>query len=495
MVGLKTKELFDVVVIGNGVLGMGIAFQLRQQDPGLSIAVVGPALRPHAASLAAGAMINVWAELAVGQFENAALADRAELGIQAIDLWDAHCQALSEFSEQPLRVNWNTYILNNALGSPHEMRAVDYILDVLRKRNVKHDVVTADSIPWLKPEPHAQISRVVRLPDGHVDSRQVIKAYDSFCAARDIAVFDTTATKIDIGMRLPFGSPEKTISLREGDSLRTKNVVLANGTFAQALVDQLPALKREVPRLLWGAGSALDVSFPDWIHRYGGLERSALEIDAVVRTTDRGGACGLHLVPYGKGEYYVGASSGVWFEPEFKPRLHAVHVLMRSMVEEINYGLFFSTIGLRGPGFRPVAMDAFPLLGQSHIPGIWFANGTKRDGFTTSPYICREIAREMLGGSSSIPRRFLPSRKLISYKTKEQAIDDFEIADIGGETQHGLRLPPYALASYRAAKRQKAVKTYEQRGIERFGIHPELLHLYENDEFFAACDHPREQTN
>jgi hypothetical protein len=45
---------------------------------------------------------------------------------------------------------------------------------------------------------------------------------------------------------------------------------------------------------------------------------------------------------------------------------------------------------------------------------------------------------------------------------------------------------------YREAKRAKAEKVYDKRRIQDFGIHPELVHLYDNDEFFAAIDHGRE---
>jgi hypothetical protein len=41
-------------------------------------------------------------------------------------------------------------------------------------------------------------------------------------------------------------------------------------------------------------------------------------------------------------------------------------------------------------------------------------------------------------------------------------------------------------------KRAKIKKIYELRKIENFGIHPELPHLYENDDFYAACRHERE---
>ncbi len=492
----QDSSTYDVAILGNGCLGLGLAYELRKRESRLKIAVVGPSARMGSATLAAGAMINVWAEIALGQFENPALADRAELGIRAFGMWDPLCAELSEFSDEPLRVRWGTYVVNNSLGSPHEMRTVDYILDAMHKRRIEHNVLGPNDVPWLKPEPRGQVLRVVKLPDGHIDPRLVLKAYERCLKSRDVALIDDTAVKLDVGSGvrrlLGGGSGEKVVKLAGGAEIRAAKVVLANGSFAQTLIDQVPDLRRETPRLVWGAGSALDVSLPAWLHTYRGIEPTVFDIDAVVRSVDRGGACGLHVVPYGNGEYYVGASSGVWFDPEPKPRVHAIHVLLRGLVEEINYGFFFAIFGIRGPGFRPVAVDTFPLLGQSHLEGVWFANGTKRDGFTCSPYICGQLASAMLGGESTLPERFTPSRKLISYKNREQALSDFVASDFGGEAQHGLVLPPYATQPYRDAKRVKGEKIYEKRGITDFGIHPEVIHLYDNDEYFAAIDHGRE---
>ena len=294
--------------------------------------------------------------------------------------------------------------------------------------------------------------------------------------------------------KLTVSGAERSVTLADGTVLTGKNIVLANGSFAQALIDQVPEIRNATPRLLWGAGSGVDLSFPAWITRDGGgLERNILEMNEVVRTTDRGGACGVHIVPYGNGEYYLGASSGVWFEPEHKARLHAIEVLLRAACEEINYGFFFSNIELRGPGFRPTTVDTFPLLGQSHVPGIWFANGTKRDGFTCSPHIANELAAEILGQRPSrLPERFKPSRKVISYKTREAALNDGVAGNVGGEYQHGLRLPPYAVEPYYKQKRAQYEAIYDKRGFTEFGIHPEVLHIYDNDQFFAAVDIPRE---
>lgn len=490
----EQSRSFDVVIIGNGIMGMSLAFELVKREPKLKLALVGPADRTGGATVTAGAMVNVWAELGYGQFENPALAERAELGIRALPLWDPLCAELSEHGEK-LSVAWGTYIINNARGSPHEVRTVDYIIDAMRKRNVEHRVCRPEEISWLKPEPQGEAYRAVRVPDGRIHPQHLLKAYERALDARGVVRVEGKASKLEVGSsvrRLLGGATDKVVKLADGSELRGGQVVLANGTFAQALVDQIPDLRRETPRLLWGAGSGLDLSLPAWIHKYGGIEKSIFDIDAVVRSVDRGGACGLHVVPYGNGEYFCGASSGVWFDPEHKPRVHAIHVLLRGISEEINRGFFFATLSLRGPGFRPVAIDTFPLLGESHLKGVWFVNGTKRDGLTCAPYISREIASAMLGGPSTLPGRFTPSRKLISYKNREAALDAFVASDFGGEAQHGLVLPPYAMEPYREAKRAKAEKIYDKRGIRDFGIHPEVIHLYDNNEFFAAIDHGRE---
>src|SRR5687767_754793 len=116
---MNMNSIYDVAIIGNSVLGLSLAYELRKRESKLRLAVIGPAGRVGAATTTAGAMINVWAEMAAGQFANPALAERAELGIRAFGMWDALCAELSEFSDVPLRVQWGTYVVNNALGSPH----------------------------------------------------------------------------------------------------------------------------------------------------------------------------------------------------------------------------------------------------------------------------------------------------------------------------------------------------------------------------------------
>ena len=481
MTDKKTK----VLVIGNSALGLGTAFQLSGFMKADEIVVLGPSDRAGGATVAAGAMINVWAELTHGQFENPALRAKAEMTIQGMALWEGLLQQIASNTEAPPKIVWGTYVINNAFGSSGEIRSTDYIIKQMSEKNIPHRLLKSESVPWLAPSNHAAISRILEIPDGRVDPRRVLKAYENALKVRQVELVNDRAVEIRAGGGGGWGRKGGYLVRSEsGLSIEAEHVVLANGSFAQKLVDQLPALRRQTPRLLWGAGSALDVSMPEWVRESGGIDPSIFQIDKVVRTVDRGGACGVHIVPYGEGEFYLGASSGVWFDPEPAPRAHALHALLRGLMEEINTGFFFSNIRLRGPGFRPVSSDTFPLLGQSEMPGIWFANGTKRDGFTASPFITCELAKAIVGQKHALPEIFLPSRKPISWKSREEAIEDAVLSDYGGEIQHGLQIPPYVKGDYINLKKEKILKVYQKRGIKNFGIHPEITNIYDNDRYF-----------
>ena len=104
----STAKVYDVVIVGNGSVAQSLAYRLKKQEHKLKIALVGPRAREGSATLAAGAMINCWAELGHDQFENPALADRAQLTIDSMSLWDDLCEELSAESGEALKVDWGT---------------------------------------------------------------------------------------------------------------------------------------------------------------------------------------------------------------------------------------------------------------------------------------------------------------------------------------------------------------------------------------------------
>jgi hypothetical protein len=170
-----------------------------------------------------------------------------------------------------------------------------------------------------------------------------------------------------------------------------------------------------------------------------------------------------------------------------------VHVLIHSVLTEFNLEFFYADTKPRAVGYRPTSADCYPLLGESHLSGVWFMNGMKRDGFTTAPYISYQLARAIRGLDHELPDRFRPSRKLLSYRSREEAIRSTRLFYEGADFQHGVRQSSLSMNLYHSGPRFSAITdVYEKRGVGSFGIHPELLHLYENDDYFKLIAHPRE---
>ncbi len=65
----------------------------------LSVALVGRNERVGCATLAAGAMLNLWSEITPGQFENEVLAKRFNLTRQGVESWGDFA---AELNEEPI---------------------------------------------------------------------------------------------------------------------------------------------------------------------------------------------------------------------------------------------------------------------------------------------------------------------------------------------------------------------------------------------------------
>ncbi len=480
------KKKYDICIVGNGILGSTLAFYLAKKDPSLNVVVVGKKERVGSASMAAAAMFNVWCELSVGQFENKFLAKRFELTRKGGEKWGNFANEISDISQEKLNPHWGTYLIKTCKSTTIENKNFKYVKESLVKNNIVHQSVDVEDLKWLKGVPGSQATEALYVQnDGHIDSRKVLAVLEIALQKLKVELIDDIAVTLKPKKTGIFSiNSDHEIITKNGENIVAKHIVMANGAYAQDLIDKVEELSCTIPRLLFGIGAGLDVEIPDWVKKYGGLGREILDLDCVVRTTDRGGACGVHLVPYGDGKYYAGASSLSSIEPDLKPKMHATHFLMHSLFHEINTTLFHASIQFRGVGFRPTSADTFPLLGQTNIEGIWLHNGTKRDGFTMSAHISEEMANNILGKKHEIPAEFTPCRKLISYKTKEEAIKDAEFMYMGADFQHGGIQAPYMIDKYLEMRRNEIIKIYEKRNIENFGIQPELIHLYENDEFY-----------
>ena len=432
--------MIDVLIIGNGALGLAIAHRLTAQDKTIRVAVVGPARREGAATLAAGAMLNAWAELVRHQFDYPALAERGRLRIDALALWDGLAAELAEFA--PLNVRWGTLVLDSGRGGRHEREAIDTMAKGLER----------DGIPALVDPAHGDWPRTVLIPDGWVDSVAALDAWEKALRARGAELIDGRVTRLsrEDGWRA---------TLEDGREIKAGAVLLANGPFAQALVEQLPDVRAATPRLVFEAGSGFDVE----------ANVAPPPVD-VVRTMARGAIGGFHIIHRGGGKYYLGSTSTVTLEADWTAPDEKLAYARKLLAQELDPAFAQGRYKARPVGFRAFGADGFPLLGESHVKGLWLATGMQRDGFTSAPLVANGLAAAFLGGANPFAR-FAPSRKLISYKRRDEALED-------------------AVNGYGEDKRAVFTRVYDRVGGD-FGIYTSTIGLMTSDEGFAALDHPR----
>src|SRR5436309_60254 len=108
----------DVVIVGNGALGMFLADELTERRIG-SVVVIGPGARETGASQAAGAMLGCFGEVTTESLRTDAARTRFELGLAAHDRWPAALSRLEEVSpvQWPLQVASESHVVLNAIGA------------------------------------------------------------------------------------------------------------------------------------------------------------------------------------------------------------------------------------------------------------------------------------------------------------------------------------------------------------------------------------------
>jgi len=466
---------YDIAIIGNGILGSTLSLELTKINKNLKILLLGPKNKFGSASVASGAMLNVFAEIENSFLDNKFLTKRFELGVQALKMWKNHHSNLEKQSKEKIEIKWGTYVINSSRGTKYEDRLFEYLQKVLKKKEFskfKQDLVNPDKITGLSAQaPHRPI-RSIKVEDGIVNSIQLLNSIDKIINnTKNIHLLDGVAKKIN---RLKSGIEIET----NNEKIKASKIVLANGAYAQVLVDQIKELKNNTPRLFFGAGSAVILDYNKTRNSFIKTQSKENLPQLAIRTMDRGHACGLHLLPF-KSHMYLGASSAIFTKPEKNPRVNSMAFMLNDGMNQIGPCIGRSSVKSYTYGFRPVSEDIFPMIGKSNIEEIWYLNGTKRDGLTISPYICSELAKEMLLGKSNLPKEFFPSRNLISYFNKDIAIQKSAIAQYNKENTHNMMLPDSNnFDEYFNRIKSNIDIVYKKYKIKNFGIHPELLGNY-----------------
>ncbi|MDE1465064.1 NAD(P)/FAD-dependent oxidoreductase [Spartinivicinus poritis] len=413
---------YDIIIVGNGVLGLSTAIALGLEDTALNIAVVGSQDRQTAATPAAGAMISCFGEITETLIKSKYGNKKVAFAHQAISMWNSWLDQINQFSDNnPLEVKWGTYLINNSQGSSLDDNNYDAIVNKMREYNAPIEEVAPKDIVGLNPKPSARPIRSILIKeDGYIDPNALLQRMEFACQQlNNITLVNERAHAVCYDSQQVNG-----VILSNNEQLKANRVLLASGIGTQHLIDKIPELKFRIPRLFACGGNAVLLSTEAAYFADGAPEA---EINPhVIRTPNRAFACGLHQVPRGEKSAYIGATNWATQRPFVKPNVSDAFFLLECAMEQLNENYVWAQICDWYSGNRPVSADTFPLIGRTSLDGLWLMTGTFRDGLSLSPLLAKDMANKLLNKEPLCEELFSPEREPIQVWTKQEAI--FEVA-------------------------------------------------------------------
>ncbi|MDF3033192.1 MAG: hypothetical protein K0R76_146 [Alphaproteobacteria bacterium] len=461
--------IYDVIVVGNSILGYTTAYNLINQDPSIKVAIIGPRNRIGSASVSAGAMLNAYAEVTNRTFSSLAGKKKFEMALKASKLWPMWVNQLNEqlSFDQKLKIQDGTVVILNARSGKLDCENYEAIVNTLNFYQEGYEEINPKDISGFNPFEDSRPLCSIHIPkEGSINSLEVINALEIILSSNSHVTFiDDFAKKI-----IHTNGKITGIETEKNDVLSASQVVLANGAYAQKLIDDLPEIRDNIPRILAGIGYSLLLK-----------QNSSTSINHVIRTPNRSGACGLHALPRDKTTLYVGASNNVYFEPRITPTAGLIYFLFQCAIEQINQDLYNSHLLGWQVGNRPATIDTFPLIGETSIKGLWLLTGTYRDGFHQSPLLGEHLANQVLGKRGLIDDIFLPERPLIQTLTVAESINEYILHYMAASYEHGSRPAKFILEKgYSLPVRYKAEKLYEKLDTN-FGLSPDMVFMFDFD--------------
>lgn len=418
----------DIVIIGAGAIGLSTAFSCVKHDSSSRVLVLGNKDASGGASRAAGAMLGCYGEVTSNSFKSKHGRKKFYCSLQAKKMWDGWVGEINEHNESDkIKINHGTYILHNNASGLIDTENFQAIEKALIDDGELFDKVAFSEIPGVNTLENFRSLDALYLPkEGSICSESLLSGlYKALKTYKNFSALTEAVEKINIS-----GGKITSVQLTNKDIVVGQQYVLAAGAFSQVLLDQVPDLAKTMPRILPGIGQALVIS----------RDKSKCAIQNVIRTPNRAGACGLHILPYGE-NLYVGATNELKISPEDKPSVGMIHFVLQCTMDQLNQNLFPEKIIDIKVGNRPSSLDGFPLLGECSIDNLIILTGTYRDGFHQAPYIAQEAGKNIFSGIPILDNIFKPERDPIEVMSRNEAINEAVDHQMATAYEAGAILP------------------------------------------------------
>ena len=348
----------DIIVVGAGVVGCAVAYELARR--GASVEIVDERPVGMGATQASAGVLAPYIEAGEGS-------PLLDLTVRSLGLFDEFIARLS--SDSGMTVPYRRTGTLDIATSADELRALQATADVLARRDVP--ALMLDAAAVRSEEPHVTDAAIGGL---------LIETH-GFVAATDLTRALAAAARRQ-GAQLIEPSAVRRIARRDGDvvvetdrgSLVGNAVVLAAGSWSsdvaiEGVTDRVPV--RPVRGQLLSLG---------WV-------------GTPLRRVTWSSRC--YLVPWDDGTLLVGATVE---EAGFDERttVEGVRGLLDAVCATVPHAI---TCGFRGArvGFRPATKDDLPVIGASSaLPNLMYATGHYRNGVLLAPLTAQLVADAML---------------------------------------------------------------------------------------------------
>lgn len=364
----------DIVVIGAGVIGAAVAFELVRR--GASVTLVDARTPGHGATQASGGMLAPYTEASEG-------GPLLALGARSLQLFRPFADAVRH--ESGLDLNYKEAGSLHLARTEAQLAHFESNRATLASMDVPAKMLAPADIRALEPAIAADVLGALHLPSqAHVSA-------SALAHALIVAATRRGATLVE-GTRVTRVSREGSTLVAETTTgtLRTSHVVIAAGAWAGAVpidgvVDRVPVTPIR--------GQLLHLKFDQMpIARVTWDERT-------------------YLVPWDDGTLLVGATmEDVGFDE------HTTASGVKGLIDaacRVIPSASAAHVAATRAGLRPATPDGLPLIGWSSVaPGVMYATGHFRNGVLLAPLTASLVADAMLDGridpalATTSPARF-----------------------------------------------------------------------------------------
>lgn len=405
-------------------------------------------------------MLGCFSEITKYSLKSRAAKAKLAMARTALQMWPDWIRRINQHlpTDSALSATQGTIVIENGVSGYLDTENFDAILSALKLCGDEHENISGRDIKGLNPLPTARPFRAVLLPqEGSIDATLLHDRISQILRRLGVLFIDDQVSEIIATKGRIRGA--KTYS---GETLRAKTVVCAAGAFTTKLLESVVE-PNSIQPVFSGTGIAMVVD-----------RQLDAGFEFAVRTVNRAGSCGLHILPLTTDRHYIGATNSIFSSPQFEATLGLSHFLLQCAIDQLDQGLAYSKVLEWRIGNRPVSLDTFLLLGWSNVERLYVITGTYRDGIHGSPLIAMIATDELLEGEARFNHPFQATRCPISTMSAKESVAEavYQATCTGFEAS--LVLPRLWHHEVVPLLFNEVTRFYELLGSDR-GLSPELL--------------------